>query len=141
MSRPKMPTNVRIGVHNWRILRKTKEQMKDEESEAGHDMGLCVYENQEIHIQRGIRLSRQQEVLLHEIKHACMENLTFTDESLKDAYKAEEAVVNFLSPVLLQVIQDNPELVTFLQYKEAKKNGRFGKSKLPPALAGGVPPV
>lgn len=57
-----------------------------------------------------------KEILLHEVLHACFYASQMTIENrLHREEDIEETVVGRLSPVLLQVIRDNPDLVDFLR--------------------------
>lgn len=97
----KMPTEIKVGCHVYSVLRKTKQQMPD-------CLGECDFDNLQISVRKSLRLSKAQETILHETLHAC------TDPSLKEGKAREEDFVNTVSPVLLQVLKDNPELVKYL---------------------------
>jgi len=55
--------------------------------------------------------ARQQDTLLHELLHACLD-ATGLDKMLGEEH--EEEVANRLAPVLLEVWRSNPKLVAFL---------------------------
>ena len=97
----KMPDQIKVGCHVYVVQRKTKQQMPD-------CIGECDFDNLQISVRKSLRLSKAQETLLHEALHAC------TDPSLKEGKSREEDFVNTVSPVLLQVLKDNPELVKYL---------------------------
>jgi hypothetical protein len=71
-------------------------------------LGECDFDALIIRVRKNLRKSKAQELLLHETIHAC------TDPSLKTGGHTEEDFVNTLSPILLQVLQDNPKLLEYL---------------------------
>lgn len=96
-----MPEFVKVGPHTYPIIRKSAREMKD--------LGLCSWDRVQIFIRKGMRKSKAQEVLLHEVLHST----TYpTMASVKN--KTDEDFVDTVAPVLLQVLQDNPELVEYL---------------------------
>ena len=96
-----MPTSIKVGPHTYPILRKPKSEMKD--------LGLCSWDKVQIWIQARLRKSKAQEVLLHEVIHAC------TYPSMASVQnKTDEDFVDVASPLLLQVLQDNPGFVEYL---------------------------
>ena len=96
-----MPTSVKVGPHVYPIIRKPKSEMKNH--------GLCDWDKVQILVQERLRKSKAQEVLLHEVVHAC------TYPSMADVQnKTDEEFVDVVSPLLLQVLQDNPDLIEYL---------------------------
>jgi hypothetical protein len=96
-----IPKTVKVGPHVYSILRKSKAEMKDH--------GLCDWDQVQIKIQERLRKSKAQEVLLHEVLHACCyPNMADVQN------KTDEEFVDTVSPLLLQVLRDNPELVEYL---------------------------
>jgi hypothetical protein len=96
-----MPKTVKVGVHTYSILRKSKSQM-------GDDLGTCDFNELQILLRKQLRKSVSKETLIHEILHAA------TYPSLNEKTMTDEDFVTAVSPVLLQVLQDNPELVEYL---------------------------
>jgi hypothetical protein len=103
----RMPRRVKVGPHVWRIVVKSPSVMRDRGSQLD---GWCKSHLLEIWIVRGLKLSPQQETLIHELEHAGGQ------PNLKDGM-TEEDFVTALAPALLQMIQDNPQLVAYLTQK------------------------
>jgi hypothetical protein len=95
-----MPKSIKVGAHVYTILRKPKSQLSG--------VGECDFDNTQIVIRKRLKKSVAKETLLHELLHACIYP-SFNDKSTTD-----EEFVLALAPVLLQVIQDNPELLEYL---------------------------
>ena len=96
-----MPSSIKVGPHTYPIVREPKSKMLDH--------GLCDWDKVRIVIQARLPKSKAAEVLLHEILHAC------TYPSMADVRnKTDEEFVDVVAPVLLQVLEDNPELVEYL---------------------------
>jgi hypothetical protein len=96
-----MPKTVKVGVHTYSILRKPKSQM-------GGDLGTCDFNELQIFLRKQLRKSVAKETLIHELLHAA------TYPSLNEKTVSDEDFVTAVSPVLLQVMQDNPELLEYL---------------------------
>ena|ERR1700677_2215579 len=97
-----MPAAVKVGPHVYKVLRKSKSQMPD-------DLGSCDCSLLQIWVRQRLRKSKAQEIFLHEALHACLHSVANGGSK-----NEEEDFVEALSPVLLQVLQDNPELVEYL---------------------------
>ena len=104
MRRVPVPKTVKVGCHSYSILRKSKAQMPD-------DLGRCNFDGVQIWLVRGLKLSVAQETLLHELLHAC------TYPSQVETTLTDEQFVEAISPVFLQVMQENPKLVEYLTQK------------------------
>jgi hypothetical protein len=98
---PKMPRTVKVAAHTYTILRKSKTQLPN-------DVGMCDFDALQIWVRERLKKSVARETLLHELCHAC------TYPSFIDATVTDERFIEALSPVLLQVLQDNPELLEYL---------------------------
>ena len=64
-----------------------------------------------------------RETLLHELLHVVMEDkaeAVFNFESDTKSYDKEENLIRLISPVLMQLINDNPELWQFLSKGKKK---------------------
>lgn len=101
MSAVSMPKTVKVGPHIYSVLRKTTAQLPGSN-------GTCDFDKTEIWILNRLRRSKAKEILLHEVLHAC------TYRFLNDRFTDDEEFVEKLTPSLLQVLQDNPELVQYL---------------------------
>ena len=98
----KMPTTIRIGLHDYVVKRPTATEM-------GDDLGGCEANLLEITVKQRLKKSKAQEILTHEIMHAC------THPSFIGVDKAtDEDFVTAVSPTWLQVLRDNPDLVAYL---------------------------
>jgi hypothetical protein len=91
----RMPATIKVGPHTFTVLRKT----------PNGDHGECDISNLKIGVKRGLKRSLAQDALLHEVLHACVH---------PDMPHEEEEFVTSVTPRLLQVMQDNPELIAFL---------------------------
>jgi hypothetical protein len=96
-----MPNSVKVGPHVYTIVRK-----------SGADInfnGMCDFDTLQIWVKKRLRKSKAQEILLHEVLHAC------THPSLNGNKKyQDEDFVDGVAPTLLQVMQENPDLLTYL---------------------------
>jgi len=102
---PKVPTQIKIGPHTYRVVRKSAKEM-------GEQLGDCEPNDNVIILRSRLRLGKAQEILLHEIQHACTYP-TLWGKTLED-----EEFIDGIAPVLLQVMQDNPQLMEFLTFKK-----------------------
>lgn len=102
-SQTKMPDSIKVGPHSYAIFRKSS-------SEIGRkNLGHCDTAKLEIWILQRIKKSKAQETLLHEILHACTHPLM-----VQGGYHADEEFVTEVAPPLLHVLQENPELISYL---------------------------
>ena len=93
-----MPASVKVGPHVYRITRKPHK----------HN-GECDFDGISINVKPRLRLQKSREILVHELLHAC------THPSLNgDDRHTDEEFVTGVTPVLLQVLQDNPDLLEYL---------------------------
>ena len=68
-------------------------------------LGTCNYDTGRLSLQTGMLLSKEQEVVLHEVLHAC---------GYPTLCGKDEEFVDTIAPSLLQVLRDNPSLVEYL---------------------------
>lgn len=94
-----MPQTVKVGPHVYSVLRK---------SGIGYN-GECSFDTLQIVVKTRLRRSKAQEILVHEILHACTHPSLNGSEKMQD-----EEFVDGVAPTLLQVLQDNPELIEYL---------------------------
>ena len=102
MSAAPMPKSIKVGAHVYTVLRKPATALKEE-------LGDCDFNTCQISVRQRLRKSKAREILIHELLHACTHPLVNDDKKHTD-----EDFVQAVSPVLLQVIQDNPELLEYL---------------------------
>lgn len=94
MKPPPLPSQIKAGPHLYSVVRKPVRGCN----------GLCETDKLLITIAPRLRRSKGQEICLHEALHAIWPaNLPW-----------EEKVIEALTPVLLQLLQENPELVSYL---------------------------
>ena len=74
-----------------------------------NDLGNCDTNTLQIWIRQKLRRSKAREILLHEVLHACTHPWIVQGGKFED-----EEFVTAVAPVLLLVLQDNPELVEYL---------------------------
>ena len=97
-----MPASVKVGPHVYTILRKPASAMPN-------DLGHCSTDTLQIWIRARLRKSKAREILVHELLHSC------THPSIVQGGKfTDEEFVLAVAPVLLQVLQDNPDLLEYL---------------------------
>lgn len=105
--RAELPTTVKIGPHfvPVRVGPSTSE-----------NFGEYVYDPATIVIREGMSATITAEVLLHEILHSLWDGAQMRRlcEGAEDSALLEETLITVLSPLLLQVLRDNPEVVKVL---------------------------
>lgn len=109
--RARMPTKVKVGAMIYKIERRKRgsPELTDklEDGRVIELEGICHFTECTIYVQSRLPLSKAQEVLHHEINHAC------TYPSLCNKQLQDEEFVDGISPMSLQVIRDNPELINY----------------------------
>ena len=97
-----MPKSVKVGALTYSIIRKPASGMSN-------CLGHCGFDDLQIWVRQRLKKAKAQETLVHELLHAC------THPSVNgDKRHTDEQFVEAVAPVLLQVLQDNPELVEYL---------------------------
>ncbi|MCP1355075.1 ImmA/IrrE family metallo-endopeptidase [Aneurinibacillus migulanus] len=76
----------------------TIEQADELNNDPG-DMGECIYQKALIRIKSNMSIDKQNQTLVHEILHACIEEAGFSEQ--------DEDFVNRVGIVLHQVLRDN----------------------------------
>ena len=95
-----MPGAVKIGPHTYTIIRAYRKG----------ENGYCDMDSLKLAVQPRLRKTKAQEVLLHEIMHA------LTHPTLCSARKfTDEDFVTGVTPLLLQTLKDNPDLIEYLR--------------------------
>lgn len=97
----RIPKSVKVGCHEYKLVAKTKRECPDE-------LGKCDYDAVTISVRKRMPGNKARETLLHEILHAC---------GYPTLLGKDEKFVDTIAPLLLQVIQDNPELMEYLLAK------------------------
>lgn len=95
----RMPESVKIGPHTYTIVRAYRNGAN----------GYCDMDGLKLAVQPRLRKTKAQEVLLHEIVHA------LTHPTLCGSGKfTDEEFVTGVTPLLLQVLKENPGLLSYL---------------------------
>lgn len=77
--------------------------------------GLCDFSRRRIWIKDHLAPSSERDTVLHEILHAVVDQLDLKRRFKEEVDKQfEEDVVYALTPRLLALLRDNPQLVTYL---------------------------
>ena len=83
-------------------------------TKAASDHGETDVDSKNIYINTTYPLEVQQETLNHEIMHVCLHDFPNWTKESKDAEQAEEEVVRYISPNIVQVYKDNKWLREFV---------------------------
>jgi hypothetical protein len=97
----RMPKLVKVGPHIYTVVRRT----------TNGDHGVCDPATLQIGVKKGLKLSKAQETLLHEVVHSCV------PAALEEGLHSEEAFVTGITPSLLAIIQENDTLIEYLRLK------------------------
>lgn len=111
----KKPTKFKAGCYSWKIYWS--------EEDADEMYGKTDHSTKVITIYQCKTEEILKETLLHELLHVVMEDKAeaiFNFDPDKKEYDKEENLIRLISPVLMQIINDNPELWRFLS-KNSKK--------------------
>ena len=109
------PTKFKAGCYSWQIYWSQEEAEEMYGKTDSHNKVVTIYKCKNDEILR--------ETLLHELLHVVMEDkaeAVFNFDPDKKEYDKEENLIRLISPVLMQIINDNPELWQFLS-KGSKK--------------------
>lgn len=101
-----MPPSIKVGPHVYSVVRETKATMPNL-------VGDSDFDKMRIRVRKPLRKSKAQEILLHELLHATTYP-NYTGAYLEDERYTPEEIVSAVSPVLLQVLQENPDLLEYL---------------------------
>jgi hypothetical protein len=101
-----IPARIRIGAHEYSVR-------VDQDIGFRGANGETYPERLDIIIAEGLAATREREVVLHETLHGVWQGTNLrTEESGLQGY--EEQVASALAPVLLDMLRDNPDLVSYL---------------------------
>ena len=109
------PTKFKSGCYNWQIYWSQEEAEEMYGKTDTHTKTITIYKCKNDEITR--------ETLLHELLHVVMEDKAeaiFNFAPAKKEYDKEETLIRLISPVLMQIIIDNPELWQFLSKVKKK---------------------
>lgn len=111
----RLPEVIRVGPHRYKVGA-DRARMNDICRKESRDLlGHCNHWTLEITIEPTLAGDQKAETLLHEVLHAVVTVTGLGDEWGADK---EEAAVNRLSPVILDVLRRNPRLVAYLTAEE-----------------------
>ncbi len=102
---PPIPTHIRVGPYRYRVIIDTDDDMPPE------NIGQIEYDSLLISLRSTLAHDRTVIALYHEVFHACWE--VGLGGTKKKRYK-KETVIERLTPHLLAVLRDNPDLVAYL---------------------------
>ena len=111
----KKPTKFKSGCYTWKIYWS--------EEEADELYGKTDHSTKTVTIYQCKTDEILRETLLHELLHVVLEDKAeaiFNFDPDKKEFDKEENLVRLMSPVLMQLINDNPELVKFLSKARTK---------------------
>lgn len=108
------PAALRVGFKRFAVV--TDDQRAYEH--GAH--AVCFPEAQEIVLRSNRGPDTLANDVLHETLHACFDVALLDSDTLKAAADAEEEAVSRLAPVLLQLLRDNPRLVSYLADRGAE---------------------
>lgn len=99
--------SIKIGSFNYEIYETTHVSNNDHGETDNDEKRILINTNYSLQVIR--------DTLLHEIQHAIYHDTFAFDQGGKiDPETHEERAIRLLTPGLMQVMQDNPELVEFL---------------------------
>ena len=105
------PDRVHVGPHQYDLVY-DKEAINRYSVERGDPcVGQCDSSDLLIIIDPEQAESQIRDTLLHEVLHACCDLIGLSCDVDHDI---EEKIILRLAPILLLVLRDNPELVTYL---------------------------
>lgn len=106
MKKPKLPKKFKVGCIVWRL------SFEDLEEQGVH--GDTDKEKKVVRIHTKDARDVQRETLFHELMHVAMEDCSVLKHSYSDKYDQEEDLIRYISPRLVLILQENPELSDFI---------------------------
>ena len=104
------PTRIVTGNHQWTV-KYSQKALKAAIADAGETLsGYTNFGDLCITVDGNMPESRVQEILLHEVMHACL----YAVGEVNDLMKGEEGVVRPLAPALLHTLVTNEDLRLYL---------------------------
>lgn len=85
----------------------------------GEDHGSTCTDTKRIFVDTGKPVQCQRETLFHELCHACFDDCPSFKLEYNDVNDREEDIVRFISPRMMQVLNDNKWIRDFLFPKQA----------------------
>ena len=100
------PRLVKVGALSYTVHH-------DQDRISGGDRGNIDAESNAIRIAPSLEASRKRVIVLHEVVHAVLEAAGWRWDDTRE--RGHEDVVNTITPGLLAVLRDNPDLVAYLR--------------------------
>lgn len=115
-----MPTHVKVGLYVYTVTQDGEAWAKYVNDGTAKDrMGFSDHNLLIIAVNPGVSPMQKADTLLHEVLHACWWNGSIGSlEALSDNADHEEFIISHMSPWLLMVLRDNPELLDYLENPE-----------------------
>lgn len=113
MAAPKLPAVVEVGPYRYTVTSDELERLRIEHAEARQLSGRTDHDQLRIHVAMtaDVAVDTRRDTLCHEVLHT----LAFLSGlSAEWGSEKEEAVVRRLSPLLLDTLRRNPDLVAYL---------------------------
>lgn len=111
----KMPKQIKVGPVVYQVKHSRKAMNAAELQQKDYLLGLSEEQGRLISIEPEQPLTGLQSVLLHETLHSIF---SVSGMSYKWEHDEEERMVRRLTPFLLSVLKDNPELLAYLTAEE-----------------------
>lgn len=113
------PTSVRVGPHVYQILYDDESWLQFVSKKKKKTLaGLTLHEKNVLLInEEKLSVSEQKDTVVHEIFHAILAQHAFVHLPIElptDKHDLEELFILLVTPVWLEVLQNNPELVMWL---------------------------
>lgn len=110
-----VPKFIKLGTYNLAVKtdQANWDKLKLEGTNAHDKVGFYKGQDETIHIAPGQSLNYERDTVLHEVLHGIvaqagsLQAMDFTDDM-------EENLILLMTPWLLMVLQDNPDLVEYL---------------------------
>lgn len=99
----RLPNTVKIAGFEYQVKRVAKLKVDGDQANGASDDDALTLE-----LRKGMKRAKSQEFLLHEILHSCLYAVQGIDSD------TEEKFVTAISHRLLQVLKDNPKLISYL---------------------------
>lgn len=111
MTVPKLPTSVRVGALTYTLSDDRATLLERCAADASALFGQTDHNACTIIIDGRLAECQKRDTVLHEVTHVIVATVGLADEWGVDR---EEAVVRRMTPMLLSVLRDNPDLVAYL---------------------------
>lgn len=114
MSYIEPPESLKIGPYTYKLFMAVP-PFPDPEDSCEEDVGKTYHHKQTIYVDCSQASDMMADTVLHEVLH-CLWGLTSL--SIEWSEKKEERYTRLLSPILLDVMRSNPQLVDYLMQRK-----------------------